>query len=123
MGLAFQVCDDILGIWGKSSVTGKSSSDDIVKKKKTLPIIFALEKTQSSGNSELIRIYSQETIGEHDTSSVVNILNEVGAKEYASEMSKRYCDQALAELEATNITPSAKDELKSLAVFILDRSY
>ncbi|MCZ7674042.1 MAG: polyprenyl synthetase family protein [Chloroflexi bacterium] len=46
LGLAFQVIDDILGIWGDEAVIGKSASTDILTKKKTLPVLYGLEQSQ-----------------------------------------------------------------------------
>jgi geranylgeranyl diphosphate synthase type I len=45
LGLAFQIKDDILGIWGDVEITGKSTSDDIQTRKKTLPVVYALERS------------------------------------------------------------------------------
>ena len=42
-GLAFQIVDDILGIWGDPSVTSKTAASDILEKKKTLPLLYALQ--------------------------------------------------------------------------------
>jgi geranylgeranyl diphosphate synthase type I len=44
LGLAFQIQDDILGIWGEDNKTGKSRASDIMKKKKTLPVIYGMQK-------------------------------------------------------------------------------
>ena len=44
LGLAFQIRDDILGIWGDEQKTGKPSCSDIRRKKKSFPIIYALDK-------------------------------------------------------------------------------
>jgi geranylgeranyl diphosphate synthase, type I len=47
MGVAFQIRDDILGIWGDAAVTGKSTATDILSKKKSLPVLFGLERSHS----------------------------------------------------------------------------
>jgi geranylgeranyl pyrophosphate synthase len=44
LGLAFQVQDDILGIWGDEAVTGKSAASDLVEGKNSLPVLYALGK-------------------------------------------------------------------------------
>src|SRR4029077_6206302 len=43
LGLAFQIQDDLLGIWGDPSITGKSAATDLEKRKKSLPVVYALE--------------------------------------------------------------------------------
>src|SRR5690606_30779806 len=46
LGLAFQMRDDILGIWGSEAATGKSASSDILERKKSLPIVYAFEQSK-----------------------------------------------------------------------------
>ena len=57
LGLAFQIQDDVLGIWGDEKVTGKSASSDIAGAKKTLPYLHALSSLPSSTARELAAIY------------------------------------------------------------------
>src|SRR5690606_37556780 len=64
LGLGFQVRDDMLGIWGESSVTGKPAADDIRRRKKSLPIIALAERASANEHQELERIYSQPELNE-----------------------------------------------------------
>ncbi|HIE17431.1 MAG TPA: polyprenyl synthetase family protein, partial [Dehalococcoidia bacterium] len=57
LGLAFQIRDDILGIWGDKEETGKPLASDIRRRKKTLPIAYALEKAQDGLKEQLVNIY------------------------------------------------------------------
>ena len=47
VGMAFQIQDDILGIWGDPEVTGKAAGNDIVRRKKSLPLLYALNHAQT----------------------------------------------------------------------------
>ena len=118
LGLAFQIQDDILGIWGREEVTGKSSLSDIQEMKKTLPVIYGLAK-----NKELSRIYQKEALDQGDIALVPDILEQVGARDYAQGMAQHYFIKAWNELETAAISPKAKDELKAIAVFVEEREY
>jgi geranylgeranyl diphosphate synthase type I len=118
LGLAFQIRDDILGIWGQEEVSGKSSVSDIQEMKKTLPIIYGLAK-----DKELSMIYRKEALDGDDLASVLSILEKVGAQAYAQDMAQRYYDEALSALQSAAIPSPAKEEFKTMADFILKRGY
>lgn len=118
LGLAFQIRDDILGIWGQEQVSGKSSLSDIQEMKKTLPIIYALAKDR-----ELPMVYQKETLDRDDLVSVLNILEKVGAQGYAQDVAQRYYDEALSALQSASIPSQAKEEFEVIADFILKRGY
>ena len=123
MGLSFQVHDDILGIWGDEKTMGKSSTSDIVTKKKTLPVVYALEKADGVDREELRQIYQKESLSPADVKNVLHVLNKLDAKGYAQDMSGYYYRQALSELDAADIPKSAKGEFKAIADFLLKRKY
>ena len=118
LGLAFQIRDDILGIWGQEQVSGKSSLSDIQEMKKTLPIIYALAKDR-----ELPMVYQKEALDRDDLVSVLNILEKVGAQGYAQDVAQRYYDEALSALQSASIPSQAKEEFEVIADFILKRGY
>jgi geranylgeranyl diphosphate synthase type I len=118
LGLAFQIRDDILGIWGQEKISGKSSVGDIQKMKKTLPIVYGLAK-----DKELSMIYQKQALDGNDVVSVLRILEKVGAQAYAQDMAQRYDDEALSALQSVSMPSHAKEELEGIADFILKRSY
>ncbi len=120
LGMAFQIMDDILGIWGDPKVTGKPAASDIAHRKKTLPILYALEQRMGQ---RIKRIYRQEELGENDVRAVLHILDELKARDYAQEMAEGYHKRALAELEAMGIENEAQSKLKWLATFLIERTH
>lgn len=119
LGLAFQVIDDILGIWGDESKTGKSVSTDIITKKKTLPVLYGLERS-----SALARLYVEtEVPDEAFVAQVVAYLDETGAGAYAQERARRYSDQALEHLQAAAPQGDAGLALQQLADMLLKRDF
>ncbi|MFN8560623.1 MAG: polyprenyl synthetase family protein [Anaerolineae bacterium] len=77
LGLAFQIRDDILGIWGDPTVTGKSAATDILSRKKSLPVLYGL-----SQSARLHEVYRTEPFGDAQVSEAVALLDSVGAQEY-----------------------------------------
>jgi geranylgeranyl diphosphate synthase, type I len=123
LGLAFQVQDDVLGIWGKTSVTGKSSATDIMKKKKTLPIVYGMEKADADQRASLLRIYGQELIAESDVPDVLNILDGLNARQYAGDVVRQYCEKAMEKLDQARIFSGAKNDLTLLTESMIGREY
>lgn len=118
LGLAFQVHDDILGIWGDAEVTGKSTATDIVSKKKSLPILFALDQS-----STLAEIYRQDNLSSQDVDDVVAILSRLDAQAYAQRIESEYTRKALQALEAAQSQGEAAEYLRQFVDQLFRRSY
>jgi len=131
LGLAFQIVDDILGIWGDPQMTGKPAASDIRQRKKTLPVVRALGEEQKAGSTglpvlnsvEVREIYQREIIDEEAVEVALRILEDLGARHYAEEMANNYYQQALAELDAVGVENEAQDDLRELAAFLVERTY
>jgi geranylgeranyl diphosphate synthase type I len=117
LGLSFQIVDDVLGIWGEQDVTGKGVGEDIVSKKKSLPVVYALEQ----GHGEVREIYAQETIAPDQVATVVRALDKLGAREYAEALARQHWRLALDSLEKTGNHNEGQDRLRDLAVFLIER--
>ncbi len=118
LGLAFQVIDDILGIWGDEIKIGKSAASDIITKKKTLPVLYGLDKSQ-----QLQKLYLQAEPDTQFVTNVVDALNELGARDFAIKYAKEYSDKALEHLKAAQPQGAAGQALYQLADMLLNRDY
>jgi geranylgeranyl diphosphate synthase type I len=116
LGLAFQVQDDVLGIWGDEAVTGKSAASDLVEGKNSLPILFALEK-----NGAFAKRWRQGPIQTGEVHEVAALLESEGARAYAIETSEKETGKALAFLEQANPAGEAGVALLELANMLLKR--
>ena len=123
LGLAFQIVDDVLGIWGDPQVTGKPAADDIRQRKKTLPIVRAFEEELRAGGKGLREIYQRAAIDEEAVEATLDILEHLGVRRYAEAMANDYYQQALAELNAVGVENEAQDDLRELAAFLVERKY
>src|SRR5690349_18165096 len=70
LGIAFQVNDDLLGIWGATRTTGKQASD-VAHKKKTLPVIYAVEHAGPEDRERLIDLYRLDDPSEEELAEIV----------------------------------------------------
>jgi len=117
LGMAFQIEDDILGIWGEPAKTGKPASDDLRARKKSLPILHGLAASP---------VFSQlwvETTGPDGphVPAMRQALEQAGSKDYAHSLSEQHTEQALESLTKAEPTGTAALELEQLAKDLVGR--
>ncbi len=116
LGLAFQVQDDILGIWGDEESIGKSSTGDLVVRKKTLPILFGLGQKKAFFDA-----WKAGPISPESALALGQILAAEGGRAYAQSTADRLTDLALESLENARPGGTAGQILKELAQKLLNR--
>lgn len=116
LGLAFQIIDDILGIWGDEEAIGKSATSDIVTKKKTLPVLYGL-----SVSEELQAHYSLSADTPAFVATTVELLNAAGAKQFAETHAELHSQSALHHLALAAPTGDAAAALHALTRWLLQR--
>lgn len=116
LGLAFQVQDDILGIWGEESKTGKSSASDIVTRKKSFPILLSLSK-----KSEFFELWQKPELSTQDISKMTQIMRSDGTFEEVRQKSDDLTKQALRYLELSAVRGKAGEMIGVLTHQLLDR--
>ena len=119
LGLAFQLNDDLLGIWGSEQSTGKQASD-IARRKKTLPVIYAFEHAGPEDRERLSTLYGNGGPTQADVAEIVAILERTGARDYTRDHARRYRDEALAELDAARVVDAdARARLEEVIVSVI----
>ncbi len=116
LGLAFQVHDDFLGIWGDSQLTGKSNESDLITRKKSLPVLFGLEKNGSFANRWINDIIKPE-----DVQGLADQLASEGALLYTQESADRLTDLALSSLRSAEPKGEFGEALFEMANNLLSR--
>ncbi len=123
LGLAFQIRDDILGIWGNEAETGKPSGNDIRRRKKSYPIVFTLETAAGTSHKELVSIYKNSLMDEKTVDRILAILESVHARENAQKLVDRYCLSASRLFGSLDLQRTAKAEMSELVEFLTGREY
>ena len=123
LGLSFQIRDDILGIWGEGSVTGKPVGADIARKKKTLPIVQAFQQVLGPDRDLLRDVYSSAVVADEDVDAVLAVLQRWNCRYFAQGLAEDYRSRAMAALSQTRIPASARYRFDELTAFILERDY
>lgn len=121
LGLAFQLEDDLLGIWGEESRTGKSASSDILQKKKSLPVILGLTASHPEGQ-QLRDLYEREVMRVEDVAEVQQLLESLGTREETARQARKAHDEALAILRRLEATGAQVSLLQAFAETLLERS-
>ena len=116
LGLAFQVQDDLLGIWGNSALTGKSAQSDLLSGKKSLPILYGLSHSGSFAER-----WSQGKITPEEVPALAAQLDREGARDYTQDTANTLTRQALECLETAGPEGEAGEALVDLSHRLLRR--
>lgn len=116
LGLTFQMRDDVLGIWGDPTLTGKPVGADIARRKKSLPILHGLEHS-----AELDTLLAQESLSTADVYHATELLQATNSREHTEQLARKHHAQALAALEEANLKGPAAQAIYELARTLLDR--
>jgi geranylgeranyl diphosphate synthase type I len=116
LGLAFQVLDDLLGIWGDEALTGKSTASDLLSGKKSLPVLYGL-----SQNDAFARRWREGALSPAEVKELANQLEQEGGRAYAQKFANQLTEEALAALERAQPQGLAGQALYDLAQQLLQR--
>jgi geranylgeranyl diphosphate synthase, type I len=119
LGVAFQLVDDLLGIWGDPAVTGKPAGNDLIARKKSLPVVFALCSDTPAGR-ELASVYGLDG-GDLDAGYAAGLVEVAGGRAWAQSEADRRTAAALRALAAAAPTPGGAADLHTLAALITRR--
>ena len=105
-GRAFQAQDDLLGIWGVEKKTGKPSGGDLIKRKKTLPVCFALQN-----DPQFRKLYNENGFGFDQTQMAIDLLTKDGAYQYSIDQVNLHTKEAIDQLERSKLKNDALTNL------------
>ena len=123
LGLAFQIRDDILGIWGEGSATGKPVGADIARRKKSLPVVHAFEQAVGRDRELLRSVYSKPDVSDADVNDVLEVLQRWNCRYFAQGLAEDYRSTAMDALSKAHINAEARLRFDELTTFILERDY
>lgn len=124
MGLAFQVRDDVLGVWASSEQLGKTSAGDIYRRKKSLPILHALEHAGAQDLRTLHQFYTQNSpLVEDQVATVLSIFARTDTRNYCQAFLSQQCQRARQALDAVPrlenpVSARALEDMETLVHFV-----
>ncbi|MCX6300825.1 MAG: polyprenyl synthetase family protein [Bacteroidia bacterium] len=122
IGLAFQIQDDLLDIWGNTKVFGKTSGGDIVANKKTFPLVKALEIASASQHKQLQKLLSfkDPDTGEK-VKNVICLYDQLNIKEITETLANNFIDRAFSLLKKVSVDEERKKELEYITSSLIGR--
>ena len=120
VGLAFQARDDVLGIWGDPSLTGKSNRNDLARRKKTLPVIEALADPRTRDAVE--RLHALDEPPDDAIAALADRLEAAGARARAEEHARRYVAEADGLLDALGLRDDERAVFAAVARYLIERA-
>nr|WP_239063255.1 polyprenyl synthetase family protein [Streptomyces sp. SID13031] len=122
LGLAFQLVDDVLGIWGNPARTGKPVGADIRTRKKSLPVAFALSIAEPS--DDLTEFYTQSHVPDDEQiRSVTARLGALGALAWTRAETDQHLQAATRSLDEAHLSATGREELLALIDFAGTRTW
>jgi len=123
LGLAFQFIDDLLGIWGDPTVTGKPVHSDLFNRKKSLPVVAALN-SQTPQATELSKLYGRDgELSAADQARAAELIDEAGGRRWSSEQADVLFDQAISRLTTAGLRAGPTAELAEMARLVTRRDH
>jgi len=123
VGMAFQLTDDLLGIWGEPEVTGKPVRADLRARKKSLPVVAALTSGLGQGLELGKLLASPEPLTEDDLMHAARLVEEAGGKRWAEAEVDNQLAEAGRCLAETGVPDDVRAEFTAIAQFITTRQY
>lgn len=111
LGLAFQIKDDILGIWAASSTTGKPAAADLRRRKRSLPVIILDGCASPAARAELRALYSGPELDDRAIARVLELLDRADIRNRCEAYVTRYHEAARASLASLGLPPKRGHEL------------
>jgi geranylgeranyl diphosphate synthase type I len=122
LGLAFQMRDDLLDIWGDPEMTGKPYAADLVQRKMSLPVIHGLAQANETDRQRFIDLYQQPTVSPSDIETLMAILERTQSQAYVETLARAEYDRAMQALDrVVPVYQPALHELRTLAEQLLGR--
>jgi geranylgeranyl diphosphate synthase, type I len=123
VGLAFQLTDDLLGIWGAPEVTGKPVRSDLRARKKSLPVVAALTSESDAGRELAALLASPGELGEDDLLRAARLVEAAGGRKWAEAEADSALASAITSLDQAQLPGDVRAEIVAIAEFITARQW
>ncbi len=121
LGYVFQIRDDVLGVWGEESITGKPVGADIRRKKNSYPIVYTMEAAPDEDRASISSMYQKSELDDEDVGSVLRIMNRLGVREHAQTEAAGWADAAIRAIAPIELSHKHREQIEELTHFLLVR--
>ena len=121
IGKAFQICDDLLGVWGDREITGKPQGSDIRRKKRSLPLVIAFAHAGEKELEELRNVYKKTEILDEDVANVVSVMERLNVRAFVEDRIDEHLARARAELMEIPFTARGRQDMNGLIDYLAGR--
>jgi geranylgeranyl diphosphate synthase type I len=121
LGMAFQLRDDVLGVFGDSALTGKPAGDDLREGKRTVLIGYTRQSLSSSVGKLFDEMLSSSELTDEQVAFLQQTIIGSKALEKVERTISELADQAMSALNQIDVDPQAKAQLKSMAQKVINR--
>ena len=122
-GLAFQLADDMLGIWGAPDVTGKPVGSDLRARKKSMPVVAALTSGTDASAELATLLAGQDPLTEPQVARATWLVEQAGGRDQTEAMAAKALDSAFGALGRADMPEDVRGELSGIAEFITARQW
>ena len=121
LGLAFQMADDVKGTFWSAAQSGKPKAGDVRRRKKTLPVVWALEHAAAEDVTRLRELYlpAEGPLDDARVTEVLAILDRSGARDHALAEARRHRDLALAGVDGLPIDEERRSHLRAVVESVI----
>lgn len=119
IGIAYQIVDDVLGVFGAEEITGKTTIGDLREGKRTVMISYA---TATPEWADVAEVFGRDDLSETDAARIRATLIASGAKAFADGLARYYGNRAVARLAEAHVPAALREELAPVADSVLGRN-
>lgn len=114
LGMAFQVRDDLLGVWGDERQLGRAVGSDLRKRKKAFPLVAAHERANDSDRAFLERVMKSEPMADGDIQKILELMDRLGIRSDGEERMRSHLQEAVKQLPYIPFSESGLQTLGEL---------
>jgi geranylgeranyl diphosphate synthase, type I len=119
--MAFQLVDDLLGIWGSPEVTGKPVFSDLIARKKTLPVTWSLDHGGDAGQELAAWLCRDGSPTEDELRYAAQLIERAGGRDWAVQEARDRIGLAEQALDDAELGDLARNRLSEIGRFVIER--
>ncbi|MDE3724278.1 polyprenyl synthetase family protein [Nocardiopsis sp. N85] len=123
LGVAFQLRDDVLGVFGDPSTTGKPAGDDLREGKRTLVVAETLARSDAADGARFTALLGAPDLSVGSVEWMCGLIESSGALAACEELVERYSEEALAALESPELDDAAREPLRTMVAVATRRTH